>query len=142
MSTPARLTTLLPALLLCGCASVSRGKEFPVGPVEGLKDTTTKAEAMETFGEPLYRSASRDGQEVWVYQHATLEISGFSREARTNRLTLEFQDETLQDFEFVTYQGMPEAGSLKDTDEARETPAGSLVEDDGYDVEYPDTWDW
>jgi hypothetical protein len=140
-----RYAVLLPGLLLCGCVSVSRGREFPIDPVEGLDNMTSKSEAMGTFGEPLYRRTSKGGGELWVYQHAYKETVGLSQEARTNQLTLEFNGDELADYEFVTYLGMPSEGQFPadatvPTSPPRTIP--SATRDSGLnEVEYPDTWD-
>jgi hypothetical protein len=93
MSRRGRARKLAAALALAApLACVSVGRDFPVGPVNGLEvGRTTRQDVREAFGEP-WRTGLENGQLTWTYGHYQV---GLFFEGRATDLVVRFDDRGL-----------------------------------------------
>jgi hypothetical protein len=102
MSPPRRVVAAaaLALLLLPGLGCVSVGRDFPVGPVNGLSvGRTTQEDVREAFGAP-WRTGIEDGDRTWTYGYYRM---GLFSDMQARDLVLRFDDRgRLRSFTYQT----------------------------------------
>jgi hypothetical protein len=87
----------LAALLFSGC--IHYGRDFPVTPVQEIKNNvTTQGEIFANFGEPDRRGLE-NGYEVWIYSYQSYELAQLRA---SKELVISFdRDKTVRSYSYT-----------------------------------------
>ena len=100
------LSLVLIFLSLVGCASIITGRDFDAALVQNIKkNSTTKAEIIQMFGDAPHTKTVTDDREIWSYMyHATKASVGLItpkvEQTSMKILSITFKDNIVIDFSY------------------------------------------
>lgn len=91
---------LIVALFIISCATSIVGRDFNLVDVDKLEEgKTTTSEVMQIFGQPMSKTVTSEGIEVWIYIHSKASGSIYTEiKSKVKSMSITFKDGVVSSF--------------------------------------------